>query len=334
MTTHGVSVQLDECTHHSSLWFPDGNIVLRAGLVLFKVYKGILAAKCTVFADMLSIPQPAEADTDQPFYGDCPLICLDDEEEEVTAFLILIFDSMSLRNPKWCTFKQALGILRLSHKYDSPLLMNYAVEALDAVVPLTLATFDSTEPPSEFQDSIISLCKLCEDTKSLDWMFPWAAYVAIATVPTSQLSMANINFKEMERLQRFLIFNFISSVSQSSDMCNGQPCHEERFDYISALVQTLATAHLDSILCAVRSHTGEHIQAFITDSPLELHFEFCTSSRICSRCQNAMLDSIQSDREKFWDAIPDALGLISWESLLARRLSWLNKLRNSRKIGM
>ncbi|KAH8801870.1 hypothetical protein DL96DRAFT_1507921, partial [Flagelloscypha sp. PMI_526] len=163
MTTRGLSVQLDECTRYSSLWFPDGNIVLRAGIVLFKVYKGILVAKCRVFADMVSIPQPAESETDQQFYGDCPLVCLDDEEEEVTAFLTLLFDSMSLRNVKQCSFKQSVGIMRLSHKYDSPPLMDYAMEALDAVVPLTLESFDSTDPPSEFQDSIISLCKICEE---------------------------------------------------------------------------------------------------------------------------------------------------------------------------
>ncbi|KAH8801907.1 hypothetical protein DL96DRAFT_1823448 [Flagelloscypha sp. PMI_526] len=258
MTTRGLSTQLDECTHHSSLWFPDGNIVLRAGLVLFKVYKGILAAKCTVFANMVSIPQPKTGQTDQQYYGDCPLVCLDDDEEEVTAFLTLLFDSMSLRNIKQCSFKQSVGILRLSHKYDSPPLMSYAGEALDAVVPLTLESFSITEPPYE----------------SLDWMLPWAAYVAIATRSTSQLSMANIVFKSMERLQRALIFDFISSLCQTSDMCIEHACHQRRFGYISIFVKAIGSGDSDAVLCAIRSYTGKPSHDSVVESPLGLQFKF------------------------------------------------------------
>ncbi|KAH8801867.1 hypothetical protein DL96DRAFT_1507914 [Flagelloscypha sp. PMI_526] len=328
MTTRGLSAQLDECTQHSSLWFPDGSIVLRAGLVLFKVYKGILAAKCTVFADMVSIPQPETGQTDQQYHGDCPLVCLDDDEEEVTAFLTLLFDSMSLRNIKQCSFKQSVGILRLSHKYDSPPLMSYAVEALDAVVPLTLESFSITEPPYEFQNSIISLCKLCEETRSLDWMLPWAAFVAIATCSTSQLSMANIDFKSMGRLQRALIFDFISSLCQTSDMCIEHACHQRRFGYISIFVKAIGSGDSDAVLCAIRSYTGKPSHDSVVESPLGLQFKFGMSSPICGRCQNAILDSIQRDREKFWNAIPHALGLTSWESILSQRTKWLNKLQN------
>ncbi|KAH8801871.1 hypothetical protein DL96DRAFT_1634482 [Flagelloscypha sp. PMI_526] len=164
-------------------------------------------------------------------------------------------------------------------------------------------------------------------------MLPWAAYVAIATHTTSQLSTSSYDFKAMERLQRSLIFKLISSLSQSSDMCNVQTCHKQRFQYISSFAEGIATGNLDSTLCCmVGGRTIKLSCDFFVDAPLNLEFAFNTSSRICSRCQNAMVNSAQDNREKFWDALPDVLGLTSWETVLSQRTKWLKKSLNQSKV--
>lgn len=71
-----------------SLWFPDGNIVICAHNVLFKVFRGILAARSPVFADMLAFPQPEDAET----IDGVPVLHLDDSAADTMYFLKAIFD--------------------------------------------------------------------------------------------------------------------------------------------------------------------------------------------------------------------------------------------------
>lgn len=71
-----------------ALWFPDGNIVLCAHGVLFRVFRGILAARSPVFADMLAFPQPEDAET----LDGCPVLHLDDSAADAMYFLKALFD--------------------------------------------------------------------------------------------------------------------------------------------------------------------------------------------------------------------------------------------------
>ncbi|KAH8801865.1 hypothetical protein DL96DRAFT_1823420 [Flagelloscypha sp. PMI_526] len=328
MTTNQLPARLKGCAHHPDLWFSDGNIVLRVGFVLFKVYKGILAAKCTVFEDMLSIPPPTESSNDQDFYDSCPLVYLDEDEEEMTAFLTLLFDGMSFRNLGPPSFKESIGIMHLAHKYDAPTSMKYyALNILDPIIPYTLADFERTEPPFEFQDTIVPLAKLCEETECLDWMLPFAAYVVIATGNVDLLHTSQLNFPGMEQLQTSLIFEFGESLDQKSDLCEDISCSQHRFKYASSFKEGLTKDCLSSVRCRLGCPLRNFLEDPVVESPLDIHFTFEQSNGICEECRNAILCSIQRDREIFWDAIPAELGLISWESILLQRTIFLRKMR-------
>lgn len=69
----------------SSIWYPDGNIILQAEGFQFKVHKSILAQSSSVFDGMFSIPQPPMAD-DELVEG-CPVILLSDSSEDVEYVL-------------------------------------------------------------------------------------------------------------------------------------------------------------------------------------------------------------------------------------------------------
>lgn len=79
-----------ECKHHETLWFEDGSIVLQTGKTIFCVHRSILAARCSVFKDMLAFPVPPSG-TDA--YDGLPLVRLHDDEEEMGWFILAIFDS-------------------------------------------------------------------------------------------------------------------------------------------------------------------------------------------------------------------------------------------------
>lgn len=76
--------------HNTKLWFSDGNIILRAGGTLFKVYRGILCRESRLFQDILSLPQPT-SDLEESYEG-CAIIDTHDSASYMDLFLSTIFD--------------------------------------------------------------------------------------------------------------------------------------------------------------------------------------------------------------------------------------------------
>lgn len=74
----------------SDFWFKDGNVILMAGNVAFKVHRGNLERHSEIFRDMLSIPQPPDAET----FEDCPLIELHDSPMDLWHLLRAIYDGL------------------------------------------------------------------------------------------------------------------------------------------------------------------------------------------------------------------------------------------------
>jgi hypothetical protein len=73
----------------SELWFDDGNIVLHAGNAIFKVYRCHLAARSSVFRDMLAFPLPPEGN--ETLDG-CPIVQTYDSAQDMKYFLKAILD--------------------------------------------------------------------------------------------------------------------------------------------------------------------------------------------------------------------------------------------------
>ena len=68
-------------------WFEDGTIILIAGNIEFRVYKGFLANRSLVFRDMFSFPQPAIT---SPSSSTCPVVHLPDSAEDVRELLRIL----------------------------------------------------------------------------------------------------------------------------------------------------------------------------------------------------------------------------------------------------
>jgi hypothetical protein len=72
------------------LWFEDGNLILQAENSLFRIYSGLLAARSSVFRDMLAFPPPAEGN---PMMEGCHIVSVYDSAKDMTVFLKAIMDS-------------------------------------------------------------------------------------------------------------------------------------------------------------------------------------------------------------------------------------------------
>ena len=79
----------------NDFWMEDGNVILVARGVGFRVYKNLLADRSLVFADMFSLPQPhgqgsglsQEARSRESGEGWCPIVPMDDAPEDLRLFL-------------------------------------------------------------------------------------------------------------------------------------------------------------------------------------------------------------------------------------------------------
>jgi hypothetical protein len=75
----------------TKVWYSDGNLVLQAEDMLFKVHRGVLSARSDVFAGMLAVSRPD--DPDQELVDGCPVVELPgDESRDVEHALRAIYN--------------------------------------------------------------------------------------------------------------------------------------------------------------------------------------------------------------------------------------------------
>ena len=74
----------------SDIWFEDGNVILVAGDVAFRVHRGQLERHSEIFRDLFSLPQPV----DQPTFQGSPIIQLYDSPSDITFLLRALYDGL------------------------------------------------------------------------------------------------------------------------------------------------------------------------------------------------------------------------------------------------
>ncbi|KAH8797121.1 hypothetical protein DL96DRAFT_1788627 [Flagelloscypha sp. PMI_526] len=130
-----IDSQIQPLEQVSSLWFEDGNIVIKAGNRLFKVHRSILAAQSHVFSDMFSFPSFQE----QEKFDDCPLVQMPDDPESVEFFLLAVLQAdFFLPPPAPSQYHIVAGVLRISHKYDCATFSARALRHLSARFPCAI----------------------------------------------------------------------------------------------------------------------------------------------------------------------------------------------------
>ncbi|KAH8115788.1 hypothetical protein DFH11DRAFT_1507542 [Phellopilus nigrolimitatus] len=128
-------------TRQTDFWFGDGNIILLADNVAFKVHRGNLERHSDVFQDLMSIPQPA----DVAMFEDCHIIELHDSPADLWYLLKAIYDGLYFKQLSASDFNNIAAVLRLSTKYFIEHLRERCVSRLMIDWPCTLASWDSRE---------------------------------------------------------------------------------------------------------------------------------------------------------------------------------------------
>lgn len=127
---------------HEELWYEDGNIVLIAANVAFRVHRSILSRRSLVFNDLFSFPQPGAVETYEGF----PVIHLSDRPGDLAQLLDAVYSGMKfLQHDVTSAWKDLRALILLSNKYQIEDIQKEAIHELESCYEFdTLDTWDST----------------------------------------------------------------------------------------------------------------------------------------------------------------------------------------------
>lgn len=83
---------VEKAQRDEEFWFEDGNLILLAKDVAFRVFKGLLAAQSSIFAGMCTASSPDDDET----YEGCPVVQLFDSPEDLRHLLRIL---IPVKNP-------------------------------------------------------------------------------------------------------------------------------------------------------------------------------------------------------------------------------------------
>ncbi|KAF6759163.1 hypothetical protein DFP72DRAFT_1005145 [Ephemerocybe angulata] len=126
-------------TQSMEVWFSDGNIVLQAQNVQFKVHKSVLAKHSSVFADLFEMPHT----NDEQSVDGCPVVELHDSAEDIKHVVLTIYGDKAYVNVEGAlSMAVVAAMIRMGQKYDIEHVKEAGLSRLKRVFPQQLADWD------------------------------------------------------------------------------------------------------------------------------------------------------------------------------------------------
>ncbi|KAJ7119177.1 hypothetical protein C8R44DRAFT_673540 [Mycena epipterygia] len=319
----------DELHRVQGLWFEDGSLIIQAGNSQFRVYRGVLVARSSIFQDMLSLAQPPSSD----LVEGCPLVHLHDNPGDVSVFLKAIFDSEFFEtHPTPSRLEIISSILRLSHKYAIDYLRRRALVHLSSAFFTTLSALQesgstdgdlwpwkcsSSETPLLI--SLIHCIQLAREVGAL-WILPYAFY---------RLADVCAHASDLVTCIKPGLFNGIPTQLSDDDQIafvrgycvqiSTGTLDILRFLRTSASVPGCASQYdcLLSRLAALElAESDRRTPEYLAD-PLFLWYgqDWQRLADACNICLESLKVNHQRARQMFWDQLPQMYGLPGWEEL-------------------
>ncbi|KAL1759050.1 hypothetical protein FB107DRAFT_205683 [Schizophyllum commune] len=306
----------------TDLWFPDGNIIVRAGDHTCRVYKGFLASLSTVLSDMFSLPQTPES---FEMMDGVPVVVLPDPPNEAVCWLkAMLLPDFFQPYPHVVESEHLLTVLRLSHKYDVPYLRRRALEHLAAYflvdVDAVQAEYKSGPYAMHLQKPIyhfLALAHNVADEIGALWLIPCAVYKLhehICQMPelldflpdipdSSALQIA----KRLYKLLNLVPVHFPDGpLLRGRDHCQCMQVQDPGI--VSAAAEGLRTQPLYYYDSLGYRQGGADL--------LRPGHEYEQAAHPCVLCSTLMRSKYSAACAAFWAALPSTLGLPDWPELL------------------
>ncbi|KAJ7200895.1 hypothetical protein GGX14DRAFT_571906 [Mycena pura] len=321
-------------TRVDDLWFEDGSLVIKAEEKLFRISKCLLAARSTIFKDMLSFPPVPDGEME--LIDGIPVVTLSDSAKDVEVFLRAIFDSsFFMPPPEPVQLQEVVGVLRLSHKYEVGYLYRRALEHLSRRLyfpsieayraskgieePWSITFIGSSAKPNA--QEIFTIIKVCT-TVGAAWLLPMAYYYACYHIrQTDLLSMTSAEDEHHSRLclsacrdliaNNVAAFSFLKYFNFEEDCVDSRRCEKVRQGLwslvLGAVEVPLDVAPLDSF----RGNIWE--QVYLEDENSTQDED--EPGAFCVPCHHASKTRHDNFLQECWNNLPSFFHLPSWSEL-------------------
>ncbi|KAJ7085968.1 hypothetical protein C8R43DRAFT_1142443 [Mycena crocata] len=276
------------------LWFPRDTILIRAEDKLLQVSRAILAARSTVFGDMLAFPRPTSGSDDNEVIDGNPVVQLHDSAADVTVFLRAIFDlSYFMPSPAAVELHVVLGVLRLAHKYDVVYAYRRALQHLIEKGWYSV-TFDAQavahhiQFPSSTKD-IAAIAGAAAEAGA-QWLLLWAYYMLSAYL-LGDLTTLEVEIPAQMHCREQMLRAMITAqrVLTVADTCDTiQSCDRIRMAFLASFI--------------------DEEQEMTTDEWSPENIRILGDSGLCNACCANVEVRARASASAFWDAVPGIFG--------------------------
>ncbi|KLO06117.1 hypothetical protein SCHPADRAFT_883109 [Schizopora paradoxa] len=303
---------------HEILWFPDGNIVLSTDVYLFKLYKGLLSMKSSVFRDMFDLVDAGAGRDDddmvQEMYDGVPLVTLvGDRGEDVVHLMRAVFEhDFYHRDDKNTPLDVVTALLVLSTKYDFRELRKEVVMQISQQYPMSLKDFDYIDryeaplfgrPQSECDITLLKGAYNAGVDALLPILFLHCASQSMVSILCEVNSMNPeclcILLKGREKLgtrvDQFLM-DLPERLQETSKVCkssNADICKKGHYIELSLLARS-----------------------YYRHTQFDLLYDFLHSE--CKSCATSVEKQVNKNRKEIWEEIPSYFGYPGWDDAKAK----------------
>ncbi|KAF8989951.1 hypothetical protein BDQ17DRAFT_1314076 [Cyathus striatus] len=303
-----------EPSRHTKFWFDDGSVVLCVQSTLFRVHRSILCIHSEVFKGMFEIPQP---EMPEKFDG-CPYVELPDELKDIETFMTVLYNPLCWdQNNSTCeeevTF--AMSILKISNKYGCHLLHKKAVSILKEQIPTDISNCEQVVQCHQLiTHTVAGLLSLAREA-NLRILMPCVIYLLWARQePATLIKSVRAMSPEDTQWEDVAV-----SLAGRATLLTVQ--RDDMFKFVCNFVPSTS--------CQARIRSGPSIGSSCTltydkNSLLRQSklYAFELSNwkdgilkTLCEACRTQANEVYNEGLQKFWNTLPGAFGLESWEVL-------------------
>ncbi|KAJ6519075.1 hypothetical protein C8R45DRAFT_950164 [Mycena sanguinolenta] len=296
-------------TRSKRWFFDDGNVVLQARNIQFRVHWSILALHSSVFRGMQGLPQPA----DQPSVDGCPVVKLSDDDSEDVEYVL-----NALYIPKFhCQQTLPLAVvgafIRLGRKYDFEDLFDSAVARLISTCPATLEEYDALRGRSStvewYTGAYLDIIALASENNVLSAL-PCAYYRAVHLYnPGILLDGVNRNDGTLASL---------SSLDLRRCILGRERLLSKQFQEGYTFGWTRESSHNctnSEICCVVRERLSRAFSDRAFLDALTISSMDVLAPELCPACVQQATESLAAGRRKMWEELPTIFDLPPWSEL-------------------
>ncbi|KAH6907634.1 hypothetical protein BKA70DRAFT_1563107 [Coprinopsis sp. MPI-PUGE-AT-0042] len=328
-----------------AVWYDDGNIILQAGSLQFRVHKSILSKYSTVFKDMFKVPQPLP--TAENTLDGCPIIKMEGDEDYNWEWLLeLLYDGRrSYADSPRLEYSLVESLITLGDKYKFDHLLKEGLSQFEETFPRRLTFFASNEfPKTGFDlDDDATLCHIVDLAKNfkIETSLPALYYFILIqkdfpvrgdgvglslSLKLRQLSLSDIGLQA-------ILHTGLTSVSGNETVFDSET--------IATLIvgrdriyKGMATRHFrwlwpDSRLvpaaeCTRQTSCRSAIEASLivlwrpvpeVSLALQPYNKALIGAGLCRTCTAVVQADFQREQKAFWRDLPTYFGLPAWAKL-------------------